>query len=122
MPVDPQRALAGLVAAAERLGIEVRSTALRGTHPSAGGLCRVNGKSLVLLNSKASFIDRGLALAEALASLNLELDHLEPELARYLEQRRKRKAEPQLTGPGLVSTAPGGRRRRTRSMSGVRSR
>jgi len=109
--VDPQRALAGLVAVAARLGIEVKSTALRGTRPSAGGLCRINGKSVVLLNSKASPIDRGLALAEALASLNLELGELDPEVARYLELRKKRKPQ-LLTGPGLVSTAPSRRRRR----------
>jgi hypothetical protein len=110
--VDPQRALAGLVAAAARLGIEVKSTALRGTHPSAGGLCRVNGKSVVLLNSRASPIDRGLALADAIASLNVDLGQLDPELLRYIEQRRKRRPQRLLTGPGLVSTAPLRRRRR----------
>jgi hypothetical protein len=110
--VDSQRALAGLVAAAERLGIEVRSTALRGTHPSAGGMCLVNGKRVVLLNSKASPIDRSLALAEALATLNLDLAMLEPEVARYLELRSRRRPQRPLTGPGLVSTAPARKRRR----------
>jgi hypothetical protein len=110
--VDPQRALAGLVAVAARLGIEVKSTALRGTHPSAGGLCRINGKSVVLLNSKASPIDRGLALADALSTMNLELTDLDPELARYLELRKKKKPQKLLTGPGLVSTRPSRRRRR----------
>ncbi|HEV8246678.1 MAG TPA: hypothetical protein VGP93_12960 [Polyangiaceae bacterium] len=112
--VDPQRVLAGLVDVAEQLGIEVKSTALRGTHPSAGGLCRINGKSVVLLNSKASPVDRGFALAQVLQSLDLDGLELDQELLSYIAQRREKKAvvAPRIAGPGLASAGPSRRKRR----------
>ncbi len=105
--------LAGLVDVAERLGIEVKSTALRGTHPSAGGLCRINGKSVVLLNSKASPIDRGFALAQVLRTLDLAGLDLKDEIKHYLEYKNGKKPSPQRLGPGVVSTGPVRRKRRS---------
>jgi hypothetical protein len=113
--VDPQRVLAGLVGVAEQLGIEVKSTALRGTHPSAGGLCRINGKTVVLLNSKASPLDRGFALAQVLRGLDLAGLELDEELKRYIQRGNhvKAVASPAPSRPGLASTAPKSRRRRS---------
>jgi hypothetical protein len=108
--VDSQRVLAGLLHLAEHLGVEVKHCALRGFHPGAGGLCKVNGKSLVLLNSKASIVDQSYALAEALRSLDLSALDLDPEVKSFLLTRGRppvgnaRRPSGRL-GPGLASTA-----------------
>ena len=106
--MDPQRVLAGLLHLAEHLGVEVKHCALRGFHPGAGGLCKVNGKSLVLLNSKASIVEQSYALAEALRSLDLSALELDPELTNFLLTRGRRRVADSPSGrlgPGLASTA-----------------
>jgi hypothetical protein len=107
--------LAELTAVAESVGIEVRSRALRHL-PSLGGLCRMPGRTLVLLSSRATPHERCTVLAQALA----ELGHaahpgLGPE-ARSLVERHGRPAAPQRAtaskhGPGLAGIGERGRRR-----------
>jgi hypothetical protein len=114
--VDPQRVLAALLHLAEHFGLEVKHCTLRGFHPGAGGLCKVNGKSVVLLNSKASLVERTYALAEALRPLDLGSLDIDPELKSFLARGRRQSPEPAVgdrtahrpsgrLGPGLASTA-----------------
>jgi hypothetical protein len=74
----------------------------------------VKGKSLVLLNSKASPVEQSYALAEALRSLDLSAVEMDPEVRSFLMTRGWRppslgdrgppRSGPRL-GPGLASTA-----------------
>ncbi len=114
--MDPQRVLAGLLHLAEHLGWEVKHCTLRGFHPGAGGLCKVNGKSVLLLNSKASLVERTYALAEALRPLDLASLEMDPEVRSFLSRGRRQVPESSVVersarnpsgrlGPGLASTA-----------------
>jgi hypothetical protein len=115
-PVNPERMLAELCLAASRLGVDVRQHALRGGYPGAGGLCRIRGKSVVFMNSKAPAFERAAVLAQALA----ELGHggeseLSPECRAFVTRHAPRgtRVTPKPTdeGPGLASLGARGRRR-----------
>jgi hypothetical protein len=115
--LDPRLVLAELTQVAESVGIEVHSRTLRTR--SLGGLCRMPGRNLVLLSSKATPHERCALLAEALAELG-HADHpgLGPE-SRALVQRRGRPEAPRAPanpsgnpgGPGLAGGGRHGRRR-----------
>jgi len=110
--------LAELTQVAESVGIEVRSRTLRHA-PSLGGLCRMPGRTLVLLSSRATPHERCSVLAQALA----ELGHAaHPGLGtetRALVERHGRPAHPNSApehtapkkGPGLAGIGERGRRR-----------
>jgi UDP-N-acetylmuramate dehydrogenase len=53
-------------------GIEIRTESFRLPPDSAGGLCRIRGRDLVLLHSGASHAERAEALIEVLEHLGLE--------------------------------------------------
>jgi hypothetical protein len=113
--LDPERVLAELSLALSGLGVEVRSRALRGTRPSTGGLCRIGGQNVVILNSQATALERGTVLANALFQLGFErLETLTPE-SRTLVQRRGRHApetpKTPAKGPGIAGLGAHGRRR-----------
>jgi hypothetical protein len=108
--------LAELCLAASRLGVEVRQRVLRGSHPGAGGLCRIRGESLVLMSSKAPAFERAAIVAQALAELgHAASDELTPECRAFVARQKPRGArvEPKPTegGPGLASLGARGRRR-----------
>lgn len=97
------------------LGVEVRSRALRGTRPSTGGLCRIGGQNVVILNSQATALERGAVLANALFQLGFRrFDTLTLE-TRTLIQRGGRHApeatKPAVKGPGIAGLGAHGRRR-----------
>ena len=124
MGVDPEGVLQDLMHVAASVGLEVHSRALRGTHPSHGGFCRLPGRTVVYLSSKATPIERCAVLAQALA----ELGHgAHPALgieSRALVERRGRPASTPTTPrvppapatstaarPGLAARGSEGRRR-----------
>jgi len=106
--------LAELMQVAQSAGLEVRSRVLRGSHPTLGGLCRLDGRRVVLLSSKATPLEQCAVLAQALAELGRG-DH--PGLgaaSRALVERRGRPhpgSRPAPAGPGLAGLGGGGRRR-----------
>src|SRR6188768_3669399 len=110
--VDPGRLFDELLGIAARTGLEVRTRAFRGKVsgkiPFAGGLCTVLGKSLVLLNSNATAVERSVALADALSSLALAELSMSVEARRFLSERARSESgvvEPELgPGPGLAKT------------------
>lgn len=70
---------------AERLGIKVRYEQIKkegGFFP--GGLCRVKGENLLILNSKAAPEDKIETLARALASFDLTQIYIRPALRDLL--------------------------------------
>lgn len=54
---------------AHEVGVDVRIEPMRSARFASGGLCRVNGKAVVVLNAKSPPVDRVLTLAEAIAPL-----------------------------------------------------
>jgi len=106
-----------LTRVAESVGLEIQRRALRGTHTSLGGLCRLPGRNIVLLSAKATPLERCTVLAAALA----ELGHAtHPDLgseSRVLVERRGRppsspkSPEKRAARPGLAGLGSEGRRR-----------
>jgi hypothetical protein len=113
--VDIAGVLDDLTRVAESVGVEIHRRQLRGTHPSSGGLCRLPGRNLVLLSSKATPLEHCTVLAAALA----ELGHVaHPALgaeSRRLVERRGRPPpsmeNPKPKRPGLAGLGSEGRRR-----------
>jgi len=115
--MDPNRLLEDLTKVAQQLGIEVRSHVLRGYHASHGGLCRINGRQVVLLNSKASVIERGTALAEALAGVDLggvEIDAFTRDLIAHRGRPLRAMATSARSRPGLAGLGAEGKRKSAR--------
>jgi len=82
-----------LLGIAARTGLEVRTRAFRGKVsgkiPFAGGLCTVLGRQLVLLNANSSAIERSVALADALARLQLVEPTMSIDARRFLAERAR---------------------------------
>src|SRR4051794_21038909 len=108
--VDPGRLFDELLGVASRTGLEVRTRAFRGKVqgkvPFAGGLCTVVGKQLVLLNSNAPAVERSVALADALARLDLSELTMSADARRFLAERARTRSgvvEPDVQPlPGLA--------------------
>jgi hypothetical protein len=106
--VDPRRLLDELVTVARRAGVEVRTETLRVPIRSSGGVCRVNGRTRVILDGRASPTERGIALADALAELGTELDDVEmsSQARTLIDRRRFRRSDYKVRGPGIVACRP----------------
>lgn len=120
--MDPRRLLDDLSSVALKLGLEVRVEPFASPGRSAGGLCVVHGRQVVLIDAGARPVEQAASLAEALGGFELEGVHMAPEARRFIEQRREHGAwqrEPAasrrardnvaplpLPKPGLRSTKP----------------
>ena len=110
--MDPGRIFDELLGIAARTGLEVRTRSLRGMVtgkvPFAGGLCTVLGKQLVVLNANASPIERSVALADALAALEISEATMSADARRFLTERARSQSgvvEPDFgPRPGLAKT------------------
>jgi len=92
--VEPERLLEELVGVARGLGIVVRIEPLRvAVHHASGGMIRLNGQSLVLLDAKSPLFDRVLTLADAIAPLAKDglPGSLTPEARELLEAARAKR-------------------------------
>jgi hypothetical protein len=83
--VDEQRLLDELLQVASRLGIAVRVEHFETPAASGGGLCAVQGRPLVLLDASAPLPARVLALARALAGLDVDAVHMAPAARELIE-------------------------------------
>jgi hypothetical protein len=79
-----------LIGVARKLGIEVRTQPIRIPSRSFGGLCRLRGRQVLLLDQRSSVADRVGTIAEALSQFERELDgvFLTPEARRVVETAR----------------------------------
>jgi hypothetical protein len=104
--VAPQHLLEELLRIAAAIGLEIRSVGLRRKQASAGGLCTINGRAVVILNERTGVVDRGTALADALVGRDLASIEMPPEVRAFLTRRarsRSRLLLPQRgPGPGLA--------------------
>jgi hypothetical protein len=107
---------AELLRIATGIGLEIRSVGLRRKQSGPGGLCTINGRPVVILNARMSDMDRGTALADALAGRDLSRVEMLPETRAFLRARtrsRSRLLLPQRSpGPGLARCAAESERRR----------
>lgn len=102
----PAELLAELLRVAEAIGLEVRCIGLRRKNAGAGGLCTLNGRAVVILNLQTSAIDRGTALADALAGRDLSDVPMRSRARAFIAARtraRSRLLSPfRGPGPGLA--------------------
>jgi len=77
-----------LEALAEALGVEIRVEVLRSLHPRKGGLCKVQGRFVLLIDKKATVDERWHLFLEGLCLLDLEDRFVSPKLRALLADRR----------------------------------
>ena len=116
--MTPELLLNELLRIASAIGLEIRSVGLRRKQAGPGGLCTINGSPVVILNARMSAMDRGTALADALAGRELSELDMPVEVRAFLGARarsRSRLLLPQRgPGPGLARCLSEPERRRTR--------
>ena len=72
---------------AHSLGIETRNESIKKEAPfSPGGLCRLKGKYLLILNSSATTKDKIHTLAESVNRFDLGQVYLRPGLREFLDR------------------------------------
>jgi hypothetical protein len=98
-----------------RRGQSVRSEPLWGTHP--GGKCRLKGKLVVLLNTKAPAMERLIVLADCVAAEPVSGVELSVEAHALLQRRIARRSDvlapADASRPGLAK-GPGPTRKQRR--------
>jgi hypothetical protein len=113
--VDHERLISELSRVLSRRGLSVRSEPLWGVHP--GGKCRLKGKTVVLLNTKAPVMERLIVLADCVAEQPLDDSELSIEARALLQRRMARRSDviapPSAARPGLAK-APGAARKQRR--------
>ncbi|MBN2282544.1 MAG: hypothetical protein JXO48_01500 [Deltaproteobacteria bacterium] len=84
--MDERVTLSLLEALAEQLDIQVRYDRLTGDEPlPGGGLCRVKGAYVIIIDRKATTGEKIMILAEALRHFDLETVYVRPALRELLE-------------------------------------
>jgi len=86
--MHPGDLLEELLAAARRLGVEVRIEPFETPATMGGGLCIVRGASLVLIDQRAPLADRLRALARALGELGSDRVYMAPEARELVDSSR----------------------------------
>jgi hypothetical protein len=93
--MDEKTLLAQLEDLARQLTIEVRYESFKGEALlSSGGLCRLKGAYLLMLNTKSSNRDKIEALATAVNRFDLRQVYLRPGLRAFLEKFPKSPPSP----------------------------
>jgi len=78
-----------LEALAEQLGVEIRVEVLRSLHPRKGGLCKVQGRFVLLIDKKSTVDERWFLFIEGLCLFDLEDRFVSPKLRALLADRRE---------------------------------
>jgi hypothetical protein len=89
--LGPHRLLEELLGVARKLGVEVRMQPFRAAVRSAGGLCRLRGRIIVLIDQHADPYEKARTLADALGEFDLEQVYLAPEARALVESARARR-------------------------------
>jgi hypothetical protein len=90
-PAEAAGMLARLEAVADKLGVRVRYEPLATDDEAVsirGGLCRVRGDRMILIDSRLAVAERCLCLAEALGGFDLSRIFLPPAVRALVEERR----------------------------------
>jgi hypothetical protein len=86
-----ERLIAELSRVLSRRGLSVRSEQLWGVHP--GGKCRLKGKTVVLLNTKAPLLERLIVVADCVAEEAVDDRELSVEARALLQRRIARRSD-----------------------------
>ena len=102
--VSPPEILLELEKLALRLGVPVRFEPFDLRTAGKGGLCRLHGMPLIVVDVGLPVLDKIGVLSEALASFDLEAIYLPPVLRARIDRHRKKKVRrgpvaPTLRGP-----------------------
>ena len=90
MTVDDAVRFKLLSEVAEKLGIELRHEDVRMEDSSGmGGLCRIGGKYVLILHSKATIKEKSLIMIDALRQFDLGEIYIRPALRELLEEYEK---------------------------------
>jgi hypothetical protein len=86
--VNEERLLGQLEALAHRLDIEIRYESLEGRGPLAsGGLCRLRGRQLILVNENLSTREKVRTIVNSLRGFDLRDIYVKPALRDLLESQ-----------------------------------
>lgn len=84
--LDAGIVLGNLETVAEQLGVEIRYEPMEGeTGLSPGGLCRIRGKQIIIVNSKSPPEDQVATVIKALRRFDLSRIYLRPGIRDLLE-------------------------------------
>jgi len=85
LSMDDKTLMSQLEELAENLGIEIRHEAIRKEGAFfTGGLCKLKGKDILIVNSEANMGDKIQALAKALKRFDLSQIYMRPALREFL--------------------------------------
>jgi hypothetical protein len=93
--MKPEQITSILEQAAHQLGIKVRYETMTGETLGAGGLCKMRGEWMVIMDRRATFSDRAALLMESLAGFDTDSIFLPPEIREAVVRRRAAQAPPQ---------------------------
>jgi hypothetical protein len=82
----PEQMLYELERLARRMGIEVRMEAFDPRATRRGGLCRLRGAPLVLVDAHATILDKVGVLCEALSRFDVEIMYVPPILRTRIQR------------------------------------
>jgi hypothetical protein len=84
--------LDALFEAAKKLGVEVRVEPFSApsSKNGAGGVCRLRGRDVILIDAAAAVVDQAAAMAESLSHFELQGLFLAPEVRELVESARVR--------------------------------
>ena len=84
--MDDQAALSQLEGLAQALGVSVRYERITDDDPTnMGGLCRLKGECVIIVNSRATLADKIQTLAKALKNFDLHDVYIRPAIRELLE-------------------------------------
>ncbi len=106
--MKPRHLLKEFEQVATQLNLSVRTQAFRGALSGPGGLCKLRGERVVLLNSRSHEDERALVLAEVLAAMDTSRANMSEAAREFLFSRRAKRAahDAARAGPGLARTRP----------------
>lgn len=109
--MKPRHFLKELEQVAAALELTVRTQPFR-TAVAPGGLCKLRGQSVVLLNSRTHEDDRAMVLAEVLSTMDVTGVSMSEDAREFLAMRNGKRTSPMRPGndtrrgPGLRRTKP----------------
>lgn len=82
--MTPRALLRTLSSLARRVGVDVREEELSPLARARGGICRVNGKTIVVVDPHGSHFERACMVAKALSTADLSGISLPPDLETFI--------------------------------------
>jgi hypothetical protein len=110
--MKPRHLLKELEKVAHAVELSVRTQPFRNSALSAGGLCKLRGERVVLLNSRSPEDERALVLGEVLSRMDTTHVPMSDFLREFLQERQPKRSpavkqdRTGLVGPGLRRALP----------------